>query len=84
MKTLGELLDGLVDEQTIHPHHARVVSGVFDDSRRVQPDGIFVALRGSEVDGRRFVGDALHKGAAIVISEGLEPRGAHTSLPARD
>jgi UDP-N-acetylmuramoyl-L-alanyl-D-glutamate--2,6-diaminopimelate ligase len=73
MKTLGELIDGLVDEQAIQLHRGRVVSGVVDDSRRVQPGGIFVALRGSEMDGRRFVGDALGKGAAIIIGEGLEP-----------
>jgi UDP-N-acetylmuramoyl-L-alanyl-D-glutamate--2,6-diaminopimelate ligase len=84
MRTLGELLDGLVDEQTIHPHHARVVSGVFDDSRRVQPDGIFVALRGSELDGRRFVDDALRKGATIVIGEDLEPIDGAVVIAVRD
>ena len=39
------------------------------DSREVQPGGVFFALRGAEMDGHRFVADAVARGAAAVIVE---------------
>lgn len=39
------------------------------DSRQVQPGGVFVAIRGVNVDGHRFVGDALARGACAVVVE---------------
>lgn len=39
------------------------------DSREVQRGGVFFALRGAEMDGHRFVGDAVERGAAAVIVE---------------
>ncbi|HET7421569.1 MAG TPA: UDP-N-acetylmuramoyl-tripeptide--D-alanyl-D-alanine ligase [Candidatus Dormibacteraeota bacterium] len=37
------------------------------DSREVKPGGVFFALRGAEMDGHRFVGDAIARGAAAVV-----------------
>lgn len=37
------------------------------DSREVKPGGIFFALRGAEMDGHEFVGDAIARGAAAAI-----------------
>ena len=71
VRKLGELLQGLVDERVIASHRDRSVSGVFDDSRRVQPDGIFVAVRGTAVDGRQYVAQALQRGATVLIGEEL-------------
>ena len=34
------------------------------DSRRIEPDSVFFALRGASFDGNRFAADALEKGAA--------------------
>lgn len=45
------------------------VTGVFDDSRQVTPGSIFVAVRGSEADGQKFVDAALEKGASTIVSE---------------
>ena len=39
------------------------------DSRTVQPGGIFFALRGAEMDGHRFVRDAIERGAAAIVVE---------------
>jgi len=39
------------------------------DSRRVEPGDVFLALPGAQVDGRRFVADALARGAAAVLAE---------------
>lgn len=79
MITLGNLLDGIVDEHSWSAQRDRRISGVFDDSRRVLPDGIFVALRGTAVDGTRFVDDALSRGAAVVISEDYGSQSAPTN-----
>ena len=45
-----------------------VVSGIAIDSRDASPGQLFFAFPGSRVDGHRFVGDALSRGAAAVIS----------------
>ena len=45
------------------------------DSRAIERDGIFVALRGDRFDGHEFVADVARKGAGlVVVSEGIELR----------
>jgi len=39
------------------------------DSREVKSGGVFFALRGQEMDGSEFVGDAIARGAAAVVVE---------------
>ncbi|MCP4231162.1 MAG: UDP-N-acetylmuramoyl-L-alanyl-D-glutamate--2,6-diaminopimelate ligase [bacterium] len=52
------------------------VTGVFYDSRRVKPGGVFVAIRGHRVDGRDFIGDAKrHGGAAFIVEDGTDTVG---------
>ncbi|MBX3473617.1 MAG: UDP-N-acetylmuramoyl-L-alanyl-D-glutamate--2,6-diaminopimelate ligase [Planctomycetes bacterium] len=46
--------------------HLRV-TGVTDDSRRVMPGNLFVAVPGTKVDGSRFVRDALDRGASSLL-----------------
>jgi UDP-N-acetylmuramoyl-L-alanyl-D-glutamate--2,6-diaminopimelate ligase len=69
MRTLGELLEGLVDEERLSPLRDRTVSGVFDDSRRIEPGGLFVAIKGTRDDGRRYAEDAVRRGAGAIIGE---------------
>ena len=45
------------------------VSGVAFDSREVGPGDLFIAMRGEETDGHRYIGKALDAGAAGVICE---------------
>jgi UDP-N-acetylmuramoyl-L-alanyl-D-glutamate--2,6-diaminopimelate ligase len=45
------------------------VTGICVDSRQVTPGVVFVAVRGSEADGQKFVQDALEKGAVAIVSE---------------
>lgn len=68
---LGKLLAGIAEARSIEPHAERSVSGVFDDSRLVEPNGIFVAVRGTALDGRRYVADALARGAIVLVGEEL-------------
>ncbi|MBO0798069.1 MAG: UDP-N-acetylmuramoyl-L-alanyl-D-glutamate--2,6-diaminopimelate ligase, partial [Blastocatellia bacterium] len=48
-------------------------SVVTNDSRRVTPGGIFVAITGARVDGNLFVNDATKRGANAIISERPRP-----------
>ncbi len=73
VRTLGRLLAGLVPAAALRAHAERVISGITDDSRRATPGALFVAQRGSATDGRRFVADAVRRGAAVVLGEDLEP-----------
>lgn len=47
----------------------RDVSGLTADSRQVQPGYLFAALSGSTLDGRKFIGDAVRRGAIAVLAE---------------
>jgi UDP-N-acetylmuramoyl-L-alanyl-D-glutamate--2,6-diaminopimelate ligase len=49
------------------------VAAVRDDSRLVKPGDVFVAVPGAKLDGRRFVADAVARGAAAVVVEGHAP-----------
>jgi UDP-N-acetylmuramoyl-L-alanyl-D-glutamate--2,6-diaminopimelate ligase len=55
-----------------------VVTGIAYDSRRVEPGHVFVALKGQRADGAAFVGDAIGRGAAAVVSELPAPPDVHT------
>ena len=39
------------------------------DTRRIEPDSIFFALRGANFDGNRFVAEALARGAAFAVAD---------------
>src|SRR5213076_355893 len=47
----------------------RVVESVAYDSRRMQRDGLFVALRGEKSDGHQFIEQAIEKGASVIVTE---------------
>jgi UDP-N-acetylmuramoyl-L-alanyl-D-glutamate--2,6-diaminopimelate ligase len=45
------------------------ISGVSDDSRHVKPGDLFIARRGTQSDGTKFIADAKAKGARAVVTE---------------
>ena len=45
------------------------ITGVSYDSRQTQPGDLFVAVRGFEADGHRFIPKAVERGAAAVLCE---------------
>src|ERR1044072_9064677 len=47
----------------------RVVESIEYDSRRVQRNGLFVALRGEKSDGHQFIDQAVEKGATVIVTE---------------
>jgi len=44
------------------------ILGLAYDSRRVRPGDAFFAIRGTRIDGNRFVPNAIEKGAAAIVS----------------
>ncbi len=70
--SLADLLIGL---SGVALHGAAALTGarvaeVRDDSRLVRPGDLFVAVPGATEDGRRFIDEALHRGAAVILAEG--------------
>jgi len=51
------------------------------DSRRVVAGDVFVALAGLRVDARRFISDAVARGAVAVLCEGAVPDGPMPTVP---
>lgn len=46
-----------------------VVTGITADSRAVEPGNVFVAVRGTRLDGHAFIEEAVERGAAAVVAE---------------
>ena len=68
------LLDALPDK-TIRGAVPATVTGLAYDSRKVAAGDCFAAVPGLRQDGRRFVVDALGRGASLVVSEAPDPLG---------
>lgn len=72
LEEIASIVGGSVDGDS-----STVVSGpAFLDSRRPEPDGLFVAIAGEHTDGHRFADAAVDGGAAAVI--GSRPTGVPT------
>ena len=54
----------------------REITGVTDDSRQVSSGGLFVAVKGTQSDGHRYLNQAVSAGAgALVVEAGCVPAG---------
>src|SRR5678815_479821 len=62
----------------------REVDGIFYDSRRVQKNGLYVAVRGAHFDGHQFVEQAIERGASAIVVERPESHARATSLVVAD
>ena len=74
--TIGELLGTLEPGAPVAESFAAMAAtGVAYDSRRVAPGAVFVALRGQQDDGARYVPQAVARGAAAIVAETEAPAG---------
>ena len=62
----------------------RPVENIAYDSRRVQRNTLFVALRGEKTDGHEFIGQAISKGASVIVAEREEKDPRITCLVVED
>src|SRR5437870_13911540 len=65
---LKTLLSATPIRQIIGPVD-RPVENISYDSRRVQRNTLFVALRGEKTDGHQFIAQAINKGASVIVAE---------------
>lgn len=45
------------------------ITGLALDSRNVKPGNLFFACKGTHLDGRKFIDDAINKGAAVILAD---------------
>ncbi|NLJ26747.1 UDP-N-acetylmuramoyl-L-alanyl-D-glutamate--2,6-diaminopimelate ligase [Desulforhabdus amnigena] len=83
-KNLEILLQGL-DVLEIRGDLQTQVNGLAYDSRQIGDGDLFVAIRGTRQDGNQFVGDAVRRGARVVVVESLpEDSGCATFVKVPD
>jgi UDP-N-acetylmuramoyl-L-alanyl-D-glutamate--2,6-diaminopimelate ligase len=74
MMPLSELVRGF----SISPPEADPdITGLSEHSQRIGPGMLFVAVRGTTLDGHAYIGDAIGRGAAAIVAErtGVIPPG---------
>ena len=67
---LSELLTGIKPTETAGSVDVNI-TGINIDSRRVVPGNMFIAMRGTQVDGHQFIPKAVELGAAAVLCEDI-------------
>ena len=67
---LSELLSNIKTVETVGSMDVDI-TGINIDSRRIEPGNLFVAMRGTQVDGHQFIPKAVELGAAAVLCEGI-------------
>jgi UDP-N-acetylmuramoyl-L-alanyl-D-glutamate--2,6-diaminopimelate ligase len=60
------------------------ITGLTSDSRAVEPGYAYVAVRGSQTDGHRFVPDAIRRGAVAIVVESAAEGSAVAQAVVRD
>jgi UDP-N-acetylmuramoyl-L-alanyl-D-glutamate--2,6-diaminopimelate ligase len=76
---LKTLLAAIPVREIIGPSD-RAVESIAYDSRRVQRNGLFVAMRGEKSDGHDFIGQAIEKGASVIVAEREEKHSRATCV----
>ena len=67
---LEELINGL-DNVKVHGDPSVDIISVEYNSKKVRPESMFVAIRGFSFDGNVFIPEAVHNGAAAVVTDNL-------------
>src|SRR5207302_285413 len=62
LRECADVLDGVMMQGSLD----REITGLTDDSRRVSPGGLFVAVKGTQSDGHRFLAQAVAAGAGAI------------------
>ena len=76
---LRKLIEG-VEIKRITGETPKEIKGIAYHSGQVEKGFLFVAVRGLEADGHQFIGEAIQKGAEVVVSEEEEGRAGRTMI----
>ncbi|WP_026370516.1 UDP-N-acetylmuramoyl-L-alanyl-D-glutamate--2,6-diaminopimelate ligase [Kallotenue papyrolyticum] len=77
---LTQLIQALPEAEVSGPRDLPIRAIAYD-SRAVEPHSLFVAIRGAHVDGHRFIGQALERGATAIVYEDVAARAEHAAAP---
>ncbi len=66
---LKELIEGIYSGPLAQHFHDIEVAGICSDSRQIHSDEVFVALRGEQFDGRKFIPSAIQHGARVIVTD---------------
>jgi UDP-N-acetylmuramoyl-L-alanyl-D-glutamate--2,6-diaminopimelate ligase len=69
-KPIHSLISG-IEDVVVHGSENSIVNKIIIDSRKVVPGSLFVALRGTQVDGHNFMDTAADLGAVAILCEEL-------------
>ncbi|MEM1119914.1 MAG: UDP-N-acetylmuramoyl-L-alanyl-D-glutamate--2,6-diaminopimelate ligase [Bacteroidota bacterium] len=67
---LEPILSKVIIKEKVGPTNREIRKIVFD-SRKVEPASLFVAVKGTQVDGHRFIEKAIVSGASVIVCEDL-------------
>ena len=67
---LGEILKGIKTETIIGSVDVEITD-VNIDSRRVEAGQLFLAIKGTQTDGHKYIGKAVEQGAVAILCEEL-------------
>ena len=70
MKNLKNILQKIPVEKIIGSDN-RSISSIQYDSRSVEQDSVFVAIKGGVFDGHTFISKAINQGAVVIVCEEL-------------
>lgn len=68
MKQITDITKNIAIKNTIGDSE-RSIAGIHFDSRQVDKDFVFVAVKGLQTDGHKFIEPAIKKGATIIVCE---------------
>ena len=67
MKVLKEILKGI--SHTVSGNENQTVNNIVFDSRKVEKGDMFIAVKGTQLDGHKFITDVTAKGASVIVCE---------------
>ncbi len=62
-------LISLCDPIEVSGPEPHAIGALVQDSRRVETGSVFIAVKGTQVDGHAFINNAIEKGASVIICE---------------
>lgn len=78
---LRELINVLTDFRLNGDSVDFEVGGISCNSKEIPRDGIFVAIKGTRIDGHNFINEAIARGARAIVSEYPETGNQHPGVP---
>jgi len=69
------LFSELIADMHVHGFNSNIeVKGLADDSRKVMPGDVFIAVKGHQRDGNQYIQDAINRGAVLIVSDDLSAK----------